>query len=192
MKHFLLIFYITLSSFAIISISQASDNVTVRLFSLFRTNYHPEKTMLYNLSYDKKACRITSSYPVDISFIDTLSGKTIAPPSKMNRDYLAPRNVSSPNPQTVNFDFIVVNEVEKINNKDYLFQVQLLQTKSGCKPTTHILSYGKPIITNLKKMDTKFNLVEYPIFGLQPSKNNAINWLRVHGDQTLCLVGKCD
>ncbi len=176
--YFVLILFFTQTSFA----------ATARLFSLYRTNYYPEKTMVYDLEYDQSTCRVTERQPVSVYFVATNSGGKLSGFSPQNRDYFNAREISSPSASTLNFTFKAVNELESKVQSQLTFQVSLQMKNSKCEIKTNFLKNGSNFVQALRKVDVNFNLTQMPGLGEQPS---GINWVKFIGQQSKCLMGKC-
>jgi hypothetical protein len=162
---------------------------SINLFTLYRTNYYPEKTYSYNLEYDKKNCRITSSNPISVYFISTSNGAAISGFSGKNKEYFSAKNINSPNAQNLTFSFKAINELESIMRKKLDLSVQLVQMGNSCSVKTNFLSGNSVAITDLKRINVEFNLKDMPPFGMQPS---SINWLKLIGrNRQSCLIGNC-
>ncbi len=167
---------------------QNAQATTVRLFSLYRTNYYPEKTMVYDLEYDAADCRITDRQPISVYFVSTNSGTRLDGFSAQNRDYFNAREMTSPTAQALNFTFKAVNELEANLGSDLKFSISLVKNKSSCAVQTNFLKAGKVAVQGLRKINVNFNLKNILGLGEQPS---SINWLKLIGQSSKCLVGSC-
>lgn len=180
LRFFIFIFLILFTT-----LSQAKS---MRLFSLHRANYYPEKTMVYDLEYDESTCRITNRQPVSVYFVSTNAGSKLSGFSAQNRDYFNARELKSPNGSTVSFTFKAVNELESKLRSEIVFQVQLTKTETQCLAQTTVLKNGNTYVQNLKKISVHFNLRNIPGLGNQPS---GIDWVSLSGQPSRCLFGSC-
>lgn len=174
--------------FTLLIFTQNSYAATSRLFSLYRTNYYPEKTMVYDLEYDQNTCRVTERQPISVYFVSTNSGGKLSGFSPQNRDYFNAREITSADANTLNFTFKAVNEIEAKLQSQLNFQVTLQQKNNRCEIKTNFLKNNSVFVQSLRKIDVNFNLTEMPGLGEQPS---GINWVKFSGAQSKCLLGQC-
>lgn len=162
---------------------------TATLFTLYRTNYYPEKTYAYTLDYDAQSCRITSRQPISVYFISTASGAKLNGFSGYNREYFEAQGLTTAHAQNINFNFKAIRELESILNQSLQLRVTLNKSGNSCRVKTDFLANGRVLSSDLKKIDVEFNLKNRPPFGLQPE---SINWLKLLShSNSRCLIGTC-
>ncbi len=162
---------------------------TTNLFTLYRTNYFPEKTYSYQLEYDEQSCRITAKHPISVFFISTSTGAKLKGFSGYNKEYFQAQSINSPNAQSLTFSFKAIRELESILKQRLQIQLQLTKTENSCRIQTNFLTNGQILVSDLKKIDVEFVLKNQPPFGLQPAN---INWLKLFSSKTSkCLTGMC-
>lgn len=159
-----------------------------RLFSLFRTNYYTEKTMVYDLVVDNN-CKSAQKIPLKVYFINTQSGQSLKDFSKQNQDYFYPRNVQWSKSDTLTFGFKALDEVGRKMNRTLRIQVTMAVSGGRCQSQVSLLSSQQSLFTPLKGFEVEFRLKDYGALGKHPED---ILWASVFGSgKVTCLTGPC-
>ncbi len=159
-----------------------------RLFSLYRTNYYTEKTMVYDLKHDQD-CNIPSTSAFDVYFVQTKNGQRLSDFSKQNRDYFFPTQIVKESASTLRFKFKALDEMGQKMNKSLALRVSIVKTGQKCRTQLDLVSGQSLVFSNLIRFEVEFILKEYLAFGKQPS---GLSWVAVFSPKNqVCLLGSC-
>lgn len=101
-----------LASLCLIAVPFGAQAATTTVLQLQRTNYKPEKLLVYDLSYDASTCAINRKAPWDVYYRDNSTGQRLEQFSSDSARYFGPRAAIRAADE-ISLSFLALEEIQK-------------------------------------------------------------------------------
>lgn len=172
--------------FALTSAAASAESITI--LTLQRTNYKPEKQLVYDVMVDPTSCELSKQAPFDVYYVNNSTGERLPSFSADSREYFGPRvNPATTTAHQALLEFKAFDEIQNETGIPAQIAVTTVKDSSkGCGARAVISYSGKSYV--LVHIDLAMKLT----FGF-PS---GVDWVRLEGldgsgDVRDCVIGAC-
>lgn len=169
--------------------AQLSKN---NLFTLHRMNYKPEKTLYYDLVYDKGLCKIYKTAPLDVYYLEKNSDNNKVERVEMSsasQEYFAPQILKQDmNGTILEFTFKSLEEATILEKQDRKVIVQIIKDNANnCRIENKVRLEGE--LYALKHIEIKAKVFLGIITGVDYVWAKLVDSKNVETKE--CLHGEC-
>lgn len=102
-----------IASLCLIAVPFGAQAATTTVLQLQRTNYKPEKLLVYDLSYDASTCAISRKAPWDVYYRDNSTGQRLEQFSSDSARYFGPKSSLRAAADEISLSFLALEEFQK-------------------------------------------------------------------------------
>jgi hypothetical protein len=127
-----------IASLCLVAVPFGAQAATTTVLRLQRTNYKPEKVLVYDLSYDASTCAINRKVTWDVYYRENSTGQRVEQFSNDSARYFGPKSFMRPAAEEISLSFLALEEIQKQLGERVNITASLEKIDGKCVVTSEI------------------------------------------------------